>query len=165
MPDEAHGAVREPARGGDGHHLVRGVAPVRGLGHAGAAACSVTCVAHPGEEALAVAADLVPGNVERIVPVVVALRVRRVRAAGRHATARDHPRRQDDGAGTRFELRDDLLDRDQRPVGGEHGLLLHAADPPQLHVARRVGLLRVDHGHVRAERRHAASLLAGERRT
>ena len=48
------------------------------------------------------------------------------------------------GVRARLELVDELLDGDDRALGGEHRLLLHADEPPQLHVAATIGLLGVD---------------------
>src|SRR5580765_5692682 len=83
---------------------------------------------HPLPEAVAVAADLLPGDVEVVVAVVVAVRVGGVRAERGLCDSVDHPARDDDAAGPQLEAVDDLLDGDERPGGGEHRLLLHAAD-------------------------------------
>ena len=77
-------------------------------------------------------------------------------AASTHAGSTTAP-------GRGVELVDDLLDRDDRPAGRQHGLLLHADDAPDLHVAVAVGPLGVDDRDVRAHRRHRGELLAGER--
>ncbi len=47
--------------------------------------------------------------------------------------------------------------------GGQHRLLLHAGDPPQLNVALTVRLLRMDDRDVGGQRRYRDELLAGER--
>ena len=61
------------------------------------------------------------------------------------------------------EILDDLLDRDHRALGREHRFLLHADDALDQHVARPVGLLRMDERDVGPMRRHGRQLLAGER--
>ena len=58
---------------------------------------------------------------------------------------------------------DDLLDRHDRAGGGEHGLLLHAHQPPDLDVALAVGALGVDDRHVGVERRDGGETLTRER--
>src|SRR5215210_4180166 len=106
----------------------------------------------PRCERVAVAADLVPGNVEGVVAVVVAVRVGRVRPTRRGGDRVDRPRRQDNRARPRLELAHDLLDGDDRAGGGEHDLLLDACDPPELDVAGPVCTLRVDYPDVRPVR-------------
>ena len=66
--------------------------------------------------------------------------------AARHRGDRRHgPGRQDHGVeDARAEVVDDLLDRDDRALGGQHRLLLHADDAFEQHVAVAVGALRVD---------------------
>ena len=119
-------------------------------------------LAHPGEEGVAVAGDRVPGLVEGVGALVVAVGVGRVGAA-RHLGDRGHrPRRQDHGVGAaRAEIVDDLLDRDDRALRGEHRFLLHADDALEQHVAGAVGAQRVDDRHVRPDRRHGRQHLAG----
>ena len=120
-------------------------------------------VLHPAREPVAVAADRVPGDVEVVVPLCVAVRVGRMRAVP------DLPRRsRSSSAGGRSRRAaaravDDLFDGDEDALRAEHGLLLHADDAPQLHIAGPVGLLRVDHGDIELERADRAQDLAGER--
>ena len=59
------------------------------------------------------------------------------------------------------EVVDDLLDRDDRALRGEHRLLLHADDALDEHVAVAVGAQRVDDRDVRPDRRHGRQHLAG----
>ena len=84
--------------------------------------------------------------------------------AARHEAHRRHdPRRQHDRVRTGLELVDDLFDGHDRTPRREHRLLLHADEPPQLHVALAVGLLCVDDGDVELDRPHRGERLAGER--
>ena len=126
-------------------------------------AVSRTCRSHPRAEAVAVAADRVPRDVEVVVALVVAVRVRRMRAARSSATASTTqpgsttpPGR---GSSSSTISSTVTIERARR----EHDLLLHAEDPPELDVAVPVGLLRVDDADVRPQRRHGRELLAGER--
>ena len=48
-------------------------------------------------------------------------------------------------------------------AGAQHGLLLHAEDAPDLHVASPIGALRVHDPDVRTQRGHRGEPLAGER--
>jgi hypothetical protein len=91
------------------------------------------------------------------------VRVGGPRAARHLGHARDDPGRQHDRVGPRVEPVDDLLDRDERALRGEHRLLLHAGEAPQLHVAVAVGALRVDDRHVGAQRGDRGQRLARER--
>ena len=85
--------------------------------------------------------------------------------AARHASDRAHaPARQDHRVGAAFpEILHDLLDRHERAFRRQHRLFLHPDDAFDEHVAGAVGLERVDHGHVRPDRRHGRQPLAGER--
>ena len=62
-----------------------------------------------------------------------------------------------------FEAVDDFLDGDDGAPRGEHRFLLNADDALDEDVALAVGLLRVNDGDVRPERRHRGERLAGER--
>ena len=93
--DEADVAVLELAGGLDRHHLVGRVVRLRHA--AGSArlleepvevACLEDVLAHPRDERLAVAGDRVPGLVEGVVALVVAVRVGGGRAAAERATPR-----------------------------------------------------------------------------
>ena len=64
-------------------------------------------------------------------------------------------------AAARAEIVDDLLDRDDRALGREHRLLLHADDAFEQHVAGAVGAQRMDDRDVGADRRHGRQHLAG----
>jgi hypothetical protein len=87
-----------------------------------------------------------------------------MRAARHTGDGADGPARQDHRIGAALaEILDDLLDRHQRALRRQHGLLLHADDAFDQHVAGAVGLERVDHRRVRADRRHRRQPLAGER--
>ena len=168
MPDEADGSVVEPPRRRDGHHLVgrvrRVVAPpLDGWRGTRRGRCRARARCIHSRKRVAVAADLVPADVEVVVAVVVAVRVRRMGAARRDARRRRRPSPAARRARPRLELVDDLLDGDDRARRREHGLLLHAEDPPELDVPAPVGLLRVDDADVRPVRRHRRELLAGER--
>src|SRR5205807_1249581 len=117
----------------------------------------------PRGEAVAVAADLVPAAVERVVAVVVAVCVGRMSAARCERDGVDHPRRKHDAARTELESLHDLLDGDDRTVGREDDLLLHADDPPKLDVAAAIRLLSVDDPDVGPVSRNRRELLARER--
>ena len=106
--------------------------PRRALGRRDARARAST------RERLAVAADRVPRAVERVVALVVAVRVGRLRAAGRdRTTASTTQRRDDHAAGTRPSSSTISSTVTSDRADGEHRLLLHADDPPELHVAVR----------------------------
>src|SRR3954462_5514020 len=64
----------------------------------------------PGLEGIALARHVIPLLVERVSPRVVAVRVRRERAALHDADRPDGPVRQYDGIRRRLEAIDDLLD-------------------------------------------------------
>ena len=85
----------------------------------------------PGVELLAVLGDRVPGAVGRVVAVVVVLRRR---TAWRRPAPRDTRVTTQRGSttplGRGLELVDDLLDGDDRALGAQHGLLLHARSGP-----------------------------------
>ena len=90
--------------------------------------------------------------------------MRRKGASRREPRPRSRPPRLAAGPpGPRFQHVDDFFDRDDRARRGEHRLLLYPGDSPVLHVAGPVGLLRVDHGHVRPKRRHRRQPLSGKR--
>src|SRR3712207_947519 len=86
---------------------------------------------HPLLEALAVAAYLVPGLVEDVVTVVVAVGVGGVGAAGYDRYGVHSNRGQHYLERVRLEVLHDLLDRDYHAPCTEHGLLLDAGDPPE----------------------------------
>jgi hypothetical protein len=125
--------------------------------------CAAQVPVDPRGEAVAVARDLVPVDVERVVPVVVAVRVRRMRAAGSERDRVDHPARDDNRACARLELLDDLFDGHERARRREHDLLLYARDPPKLDVAGAVGVLRVHDPDVGMVRGNGRELLACKR--
>src|SRR5262249_37983964 len=85
---------------------------------------------HPFQKAFAGARNLVPCPIERVIAIVIAVRVRRMSAAWNLAYRAHHPAWNDDGVGRGFEAIDDLLDRDDRAARSEHRLLLNANDPP-----------------------------------
>ena len=62
-----------------------------------------------------------------------------------------------------FEAVDDFFDGDDGAPRGEHRFLLNADDALDEDVALAIGLLRVDDGDVRPERRHRDERLSGER--
>jgi hypothetical protein len=82
---------------------------------------------------------------------------------GTWQTAIEHPRGQHHRARLGRELVDDLLDGDDRVLGGQHRLLLDPGEPPELHVALPVGLLGVDDRDVGVDGPHGGELLARER--
>ena len=87
------------------------------------------------------------------------MRPARHRADGGEAPAGD-----DAGVGVdreRAQILHHLLDRDDRRPRREHGLLLDADDAFDEDVAGAVGLLGVDDGHVRPQRRDGGEHLAG----
>jgi hypothetical protein len=86
-----------------------------------------------------------------------------VRAIGHFGHIVHHPGGQDDGPGPGAQFVHDLLHGDHRPLRAEHRFLLHAGDPPQLHVAGPVGALGVNHCHIRVERGHRGQPLTSER--
>src|ERR1700716_3717016 len=72
---------------------------------------------HPGEKAVAVAGDRVPGLVKRVVALVVAVRIGWMRPARHAGNGADGPARQDHGVGAALpEVVDDLLHRDERTL-------------------------------------------------
>ncbi|MDT4842420.1 hypothetical protein FQZ97_763220 [compost metagenome] len=83
-------------------------------------------------------------------------------AAGYVANGGQGPGGQDAGVHRRVQVVDDLFHGDDAALGRQGRFLLHAEDAPEQHVALAVGLLRVDHGHVRAYRGHGGQLFAGE---
>ncbi len=117
----------------------------------------------PGGKRLAVARDRVPVLVELVRSWIVAVGVRRLGAAGGFAYGADHPGRDHAGVGTGLQLVDDLLDRDDRVPGREHGFLLYANDALDQHIAVPVGFLGMHDRHIRPDRRHRREFLAGER--
>src|SRR5215510_4353550 len=119
-------------------------------------------VLHPLPERLAVPADPVPRRVRGVVAHRIAVRVAGRRPARDLGDGGDHPRGQHDRAGPLVELVDDLLHGHDGPLRGQDRLLLHAGDAPQLDGPGAVGPLRVDDGHVGAQRRHRGELLARE---
>ena len=119
-------------------------------------------VAHPGEEGVALAGNGVPGLVEGVGALVVAMGVGRVGAAGHFGDGGHRPAGQDHGVGAAgAEIVDHFLDRDDRPPGGEHRFLLHPEDALDQHVAVPVGAERVDDRYVRADCRHGCQHLPG----
>lgn len=89
------------------------------------------------------------------------MRIRRRGAPGHHADRTHHPARQDAGIGRRIERVNDLLHRHDHLARGQRGLFLHAQNAPQQHIAAAVGLLRVDHGDIRIDRRRGRQGLPG----
>ncbi|MNT60397.1 hypothetical protein D3C72_1979750 [compost metagenome] len=73
------------------------------------------------------------------------------------------PSRQDTGVHRCIEVVDDFLNGDDAALGRQRSFFLHAEDAPQQHVALAVGFLRVNHGNVRAHRRHGGQHFASER--
>src|SRR6478752_7956546 len=119
---------------------------------------------HPGEKAVAVAGDRVPGLVEGIVALVVAVRIGRVGAARHTGNGADGPARQDHRVGAALaEVVDDLLYRDERAFRRQHRFLLHPDDALDEDVAGAVGLERVNHGDVRPDRRYGGQPFAAKR--
>src|SRR5215470_2050241 len=118
----------------------------------------------PGEERFAFARDLVPGDVERVVALVVALGVG-WKGATRHN--RDSPHRpvwQNYGVeAARPEILDDLLDRYDRAPGRKHRFLLDADDPFEQYIAGAVGPQRMDDGNIGPVRRNGSKHFASER--
>ncbi len=116
----------------------------------------------PLQEGVAVAGDGVPGLVEGVGALVVAVRVGGEGASGHDGDRRHRPRREDHGVrAARPEIVDHFLHCDDRALGGKHRLLLHPDDSLQHHVAGAVGALRVDDRDVGTKRRHGRQLLAG----
>src|SRR5215469_18045623 len=107
-----------------------------------------------------VARHFIPRDVEVVVAIIVALRVRRMRA----------PRFADDGVddeawderpvriGAHDRWFDDLLDYHDDALCGERRFFLDAVEPPDLRVAFGIGALRVDDRHVGIERRYGRKL-------
>ena len=62
-----------------------------------------------------------------------------------------------------MQIVDNLFHRHDRALGRHHGFLLHADHAPHQHVAFAVGLLRVNHGHVRPMRGNRRQLFSGKR--
>src|SRR5579883_210467 len=90
----------------------------------------------PGQETLPVAGDGIPGLIESIVPLVIAMGVRRIGAARHQRYSRDGPCRQDAGIGAaRPEILHQLLDRHNGAFRGEHRFFLHAENALQEHIA------------------------------
>ena len=172
-PDEADGAVAQPPRRRDGHHLVGRVAVHARHAAASARGCawysptsavSSTCRCIQARKRLAVAADRVPADVELVVAVVVAVRVRRMRAARRDARPRRRPRpaaRSPPGRGSSSSTISSTVTierADARTVS-----FCTPRIPQSWTLPVPVGLLRVDDADVRPVRRHRGELLAGER--
>ena len=68
----------------------------------------------PSVESLAIARDFIPGAVEDVVALVVAVRIGRRRAARHFAYSGHHPTRKDAGVGRRIERAHALFHRDDR---------------------------------------------------
>src|SRR5690348_2492344 len=118
---------------------------------------------HPSGKALALARYLVPSLIKGIVATVVAERVGRKSAASHFTHRTHHPSGQYHRVRPGLKPLDDLFDRDDRAARREYHLFLHAHDAPQEHVASAIGLLRMNHGDVRADGGNRGEPLAGKR--
>src|SRR6476620_10026699 len=85
----------------------------------------------PRREPVTIAGDGLPFLVEVVVTRRIADGEARMGAVRHGAHGVDDPRWQDDGVRTGLELVDDLFHRDDRPMGCEHGFLLHSYEAPQ----------------------------------
>ncbi len=172
--DKADIVVPERARRRDGHHLGGGVGRA---GHARPVAAVARArsmkrlgprlhhvLLNPPLKTVTISRDRIPGDVERVVTRVVAVRVRGMRST-RHGDDRvDGPRGKDHGVRAEaLEAIDDLLDGHDRRPRSQDRLLLYADDAFEQHVAGAIGFLRVDDRHVRPMRRHRCELFTGER--
>ena len=164
-PDEDHLAVAQLAGRGDGHHLLGRVVHGSPRSVSGSPFVDSPFSIRRSHAVNVSRSRLIFSHVEvgGVVAVVVAVRVRGRRPARHDRDGVDGEPGQHHAAGHRRQLVDDLLDRRDRVPGGEHGLLLDAADAPQLHVAVPIGALGVHDRHVRIQRGHGRQVLAGER--
>src|SRR5207247_649144 len=107
-------------------------------------------------ELVGVARDALPGDVEIVVAVVVALRVGWVRPPRLyHHRAHDDTRNHGAvGIGADDLLIHQLFHDDDHALRGEGGFLLHADEAPHLGVARSVGALPVHDRDARLEGRY-----------
>ncbi len=134
MPTKQTSSFAERTRGRDGHHFGR-----RCTSHGGRHGPSTcTCSSIQRRKLVAVARDRVPGHIERVVALVVAVRVRR---AARHPARRRSRRpsttaesRRSGRPAPRTESTTSSTVTSER-VRREHGLLLHADDALEEHVA------------------------------
>src|SRR3954447_21285057 len=92
------------------------------------------------------ARDSVPLEIKSVVAVVIALRIRRMRAEWLNHNRIDDEAGQDRPVriGADDGLVDELLDDDDDAIGGKCRLLLAPEQPPDLRVAGRVGALSVN---------------------
>ncbi|MCY1432144.1 hypothetical protein D9M71_481340 [compost metagenome] len=86
-----------------------------------------------------------------------------MRAARYVANRAQGPGRQHAGVHRCIEVVDDLFNGDNATLGGQCGFFLHPENAPEQHVAFAIGFLCMDHGDVRAHRRHGGEHFAGER--
>src|SRR6266550_5734162 len=94
--------------------------------------------------------DRFPAHVEVVVPIVIALRVRWMRAPRLDDYGTHDRRRNERAIGIRanHSLVHQLLDDDDHALRGKRGLFLHSQEAPDLRVALRVGALRVHDRHI-----------------
>src|SRR5690606_14535922 len=104
----------------------------------------------------------VPGLIEAVVALVIAISVGRMCATRYQADGGQRPGWQHAGIHRRLQVIDNFLNGDDAALGCQSRLLLYTKNPGDQHVALAVGLLRVDHGDVRTHAWHCRQLLAGE---
>src|SRR5258705_13979364 len=90
---------------------------------------------HPGEEAFALAGDRIPGLVEPVVALVVALGIGWPRATRHQADRADHPARQHAAIGGRGGPGPPLPGGEDGPFWCEPRPLLHPENPPEQNIA------------------------------
>src|ERR1035438_1132357 len=119
---------------------------------------------HPRLKRFPLPRNRVPRDVEGVVPRIVSVRVRRMRAPRREAHRGNRPGRKDYRVrALAAEAVHNFFHRHDGPPRGQCGFLLHADNPLEQHIAPAVGLLRMHDGHVRPQRRHRSQFFAGER--
>ena len=85
---------------------------------------------HPAEKRLAISCDGVPGRIEGVIALVIAMGIGRTCAARDLDDSADRPMWQDGGVRTgNAQIIDDLLYRHDCACCRERGLLLHPDDP------------------------------------
>ena len=118
---------------------------------------------NPIKENLAVAGNGVPSFVERVVTLVVAVRIGRLRSEGHAGDGGYHPGGENAGIRRSTQFIHDLLHGRDHLLRRQRRFLLHANNPVNQHIAPAVGFLRVHDRNVRLQCRSRRKRLARER--